>query len=153
MKHVNDAKARLGDASASVERIAEEANLAENLVASAMKASRMSHSLDVNADDDGDGGRLKDVLTTSPEQHDPYTVDLEDVSLEESLELALSRLSDRERLVIQRRFGIGQARAHTLAEVAKELGVSLERVRQIQVRAIHKLDNPELRKAVDPFLN
>ena len=43
-------------------------------------------------------------------------------------------------------------REHTLSEVAKELGVSLERVRQIQVRAIGKLKTPTLRKAIDPYL-
>jgi RNA polymerase primary sigma factor len=55
--------------------------------------------------------------------------------------------------VIEHRFGIGQEREHTLAEVAQALSVSLERVRQIQVRAIGKLRTPNLRRQVDPFLN
>ena len=55
--------------------------------------------------------------------------------------------------LVSLRFGIGNQREHTLAEVASELGVSLERVRQIQVRAITKLRSPALRKAIDPYLN
>jgi RNA polymerase primary sigma factor len=64
----------------------------------------------------------------------------------------MDRLSERERFVIEMRFGISREREHTLSEVAKELGVSLERVRQIQVRAINKMKTPGLRKAIDPFL-
>ena len=83
----------------------------------------------------------------------PYTTSLEDISLEEGLEEALSKLSERERFVVELRFGIGGEPEHTLAQVAKRLGVSLERVRQIQVRAISKMRTPRLRKVVAPFLN
>jgi RNA polymerase sigma factor (sigma-70 family) len=153
MKHVNDARTRLGDAKASIEEIAEEAELGAGLVASAIAAARSSRSLDVAFDENEEGGgRLKDILWGG-EQEDPYTTELEDVTLEGSLGEALDRLSERERFVVQQRFGIGITREHTLAEVAKQLGVSLERVRQIQVRALNKLRNPTLRRAVDPFLN
>ena len=152
MKHVNDARTRLGDSKASIEDIAEEAELGEGLVASAIAAARSSRSLDVAFDESEGGGRLKDILW-QVDQDDPYTTDLEDVTLKGSLGEALGRLSERERFVVQQRFGIGLQREHTLAEVARQLGVSLERVRQIQVRALNKLRNPTLRRAVDPFLN
>ena len=153
MKHVNDARTRLGDSKASVEAIAEEADLGAGLVASAIAAARSSRSLDVAFDESEEGGgRLKDILW-EVDQDDPYTTDLEDVTLKGSLDEALDRLSERERFVVQQRFGIGLQREHTLAEVARQLGVSLERVRQIQVRALNKLRNPTLRRAVDPFLN
>ena len=49
--------------------------------------------------------------------------------------------------------GCRQVGKTTLAlEIAGKLGVSLERVRQIQVRAITKMNTPTLRKAIDPFL-
>ncbi len=150
LKHVNDAKAKLGDANAAPEAIAEIANLSENLVESALQSVRSSRSLDAAFDDD-DGGRLKDLLRTVDEG--PYSTDLEDVKLDQSIRDALAQLSDRERFVIERRFGIRTGREQTLAEVAAELGVSLERVRQIQVRALGKLRTPGLRKAIDPFLN
>jgi RNA polymerase sigma factor (sigma-70 family) len=154
LKHVNDAKNRLGDAKASVERIAQEAQLGENLVAAAMSAARSSRSIDMSFDEDGgEGGRLKDLLEAQAGEDGPYSTALEDVSLEDSIGQALERLSDRERYVVSLRFGVGVEREHTLAEVAAKLGVSLERVRQIQVRAIGKLRNPQLRKVVDPYLN
>jgi RNA polymerase sigma factor (sigma-70 family) len=150
LKHINDAKARLGG-SASADEIAAETDLAINLVNSAMTADRAARSLDKTFDDEGDGGRLRDLL--QEDDGDPYSPELEDVSLQESLSSALDDLTDRERYVVQQRFGVGSEREHTLAEVADELGVSLERVRQIQVRALGKLRTPKLRRVVDPFLN
>jgi RNA polymerase sigma factor (sigma-70 family) len=152
LKHVNDAKQKLGNPKAEASEIAKVADLGENLVNAALTSVRSSRSLDVAFDDDESGGRLKDLLKLESDG-DPYTTALEDVSLEESIGHALERLSDRERFVIEHRFGIRLARAHTLAEVAEALHVSLERVRQIQVRAIGKLRTPNLRRQVDPFLN
>ena len=150
LKHINDARTRLGG-KASVAEIAKSADLAENLVSSAMSAARSSRSMDAGFEGEGEGGRLKDLL--EDEYDGPYSTDIEDVSLNESLTEALDALSDRERYVVQQRFGVGAERSHTLAEVARELGVSLERVRQIQVRALGKLRTPSLRRVVDPFLN
>ena len=153
LKHVNDAKNRLGDSKASVEKIAAEAQLGENLVAAAMASARSSRSIDMSFDEDGEGGRLKDLLAAQSSEDGPYSTALEDVSLEDSIGEALDRLSDRERYVVTLRFGVGVEREHTLAEVAAKLGVSLERVRQIQVRALGKLKSPQLRKVVDPYMN
>ncbi len=152
MKHIHDARNRLGDDKASAGEIAGEADLAEHLVAAAIAASRASQSMDTAFDDGDEGSRLRDVLE-SPGEDGSYRPEFEDVSLESSVEGALDRLSERERLVVRKRFGIGVPREHTLAEVARELGVSLERVRQIQVRALGKLNNPAFRRQIDPFLN
>ena len=151
MKHVHDAIERLGDPNASVEDIAAEADMGEKLVAAALKASRSTFSMDLALGDEGDGLNLRDTLGVESEDG-PYSTDLEDISLSEGLEEALERLNERERFVVSMRFGIGTDHEHTLAEVAAELGVSLERVRQIQVRALSKMDTPNLRKAIDPFL-
>jgi RNA polymerase sigma factor (sigma-70 family) len=151
LKHVNDAKQKLGDVNAAPEAIAAATNMSENLVDAAMHSVRSARSLDAGYDDE-EGGRLKDLLKAQDDEG-PYSTDLEDVKLDQSIHDALAQLSERERLVIERRFGIHSGREHTLAEVAAELGVSLERVRQIQVRALGKLRTPGLRKAVDPFLN
>lgn len=152
MKHVNQAIERLGDPKASAREIASEADLAENLVASALGASRSTHSLDTPLGVEDGGIGMLDMLRVDSEDG-PYSTDLEDISIEDGVELALDRLSGRERMVICKRFGIGQETENTLAEVAGELGVSLERVRQIQVRAISKMCSPTLRRAIDPFLN
>lgn len=152
MKHINAAIERLGDPSASAEQISKESGLGENLVSTALAAARSARSLDTPIGDDDDGSSLRDVVRLESDEG-PYSTELEDTSLEEGIAQALDRLSDRERYVVSLRFGIGQEREHTLAEVAQKLGVSLERVRQIQVRAISKMRTPTLRKTVDPFLN
>lgn len=151
MKHINQAIERLRDPKASAEAIAKESGLGVNLVETALAAARSTRSMDVSLNDENDGGSLRDVL--SSDDGDPYTPELEDSSLEDGIHDALDRLSERERFVVSMRFGIDDDREHTLAEVADKLGVSLERVRQIQVRAITKMRTPTLRKQADPFLN
>jgi len=152
MKHVKQAIERLGDANASAEQIAEEADLGVNLVESALAASRNTFSMDVPMQGADEGAGLADILGFEAPEGGVYSVDMEDISLQDGIQEAMDRLSDRERFVVEMRFGIGCDREHTLSEVASELGVSLERVRQIQVRAIKKMQTPGLRKAIDPFL-
>ena len=57
----------------------------------------------------------------------------------EELHRALSNLTSRERDVIRLRYGIGDGRSRTLLEVGKELGISRERVRQLEMVALAKL--------------
>lgn len=152
MKHVNQAIERLGDPNASVERIAEVSQLGENLVEMALSNVRSSRSLDAPIGGD-EGTTLRDLVGPRVGEEGPYSTALEDHTLEESLHEAMGRLSNRERMILNLRFGIDGGREHTLSEVAEQLGVSLERVRQIQVRALGKLRTPKLRKEVDPFLN
>jgi len=152
LKHIHQAADRLEDPKATPEQIASEGELNETLVAAALTASRGSLSIDADKGGNEDGSRLRDVLVDDDEA-DPYTPDIEDVTLGEGLDRALDELSDREEYVVRMRFGIGAPREHTLAEVAMELGVSVERVRQIQVRALGKMKTPALRKDLDPYLN
>ena len=153
MKQIHQAQIRLGDPNASAKQIAAQTDLTESLVSSALSAARSSYSLDADLGSDGDGNRLRDLLQEEVDEDGPYSPRLEDVSLKSGLSRALESLSDRERLVVTMRFGIGSHAEHTLAQVAKHLGVSVERVRQIQVRAISKLNTPGLRRELDPFLN
>jgi len=153
LKHINQATIRLGDPNATPREIAEHSDLNERLVTAAMTASRASYSLESTggAQDDG-GSRLRDILVDDPDQ-DPYSPRLEDISLEDGLRQALGSLRDREALVLRLRFGVDEKREHTLSEVAKRLGVSVERVRQIQVRALSKLNTPTLRRVLFPYVN
>lgn len=152
MKHVHSAVERLGNPKASVEQIAEEADLKTNIVESALGATRSTQSIDAALGGDGDGPSLQDLIPRDEEEGDPYDPTMEEFSVADGVEMALDRLSDRERLVVTKRFGLMGEKEHTLAEIAGELGVSLERIRQIQVRSMAKMATPKLRKAIDPFL-
>ena len=150
MKHVKQAIERLGDTNPTPDEIAKEADLGVNLVESALAATRSTLSMDSPLSDEDSSG-LADLIGEGTES--VYSNAMEDTSLEQGILDAMDRLSEREQYVVRMRFGIGTKREHTLSEVAAELGVSLERVRQIQVRAINKMRTPGLRKVVDPFLN
>lgn len=152
LKHINQAQVRLGDPDASVTEIAQKADLPENLVETALAAARGSYSLDAGVGDGDEATRMSDLLVFE-EEDGPYSTRLESITLSEGLRNALEELSERESLVVQMRFGIGYDREHTLAEVAEVLGVSVERVRQIQVRALSKLKTPGLRRELEPWLN
>jgi len=153
MRQVNRARYELGDMDADPMRIAEITELPEHIVEAAIAATRSNVSLDADLARDGDGNRLVDLLAGDEENADPYSVELEEVTLEGGLERALAELDPRESKIVRLRFGLGGKREHTLAEVAKQLGVSVERVRQIQVRALKKLDTPNLRRELAPYLN
>jgi RNA polymerase sigma factor (sigma-70 family) len=152
LKHIDQVTIRLGNPKATPEEIAASSDLNEGLIAAAQRAARGSYSIDVDHADEEGGSRLRDMLVDEQDA-DPYSTRLEEVSLQEGLERAIASLGERERLVIGMRFGIGHDRQYTLAEVAKRLGVSVERIRQIQVRALAKLNTPTLRRELDPFLN
>lgn len=64
----------------------------------------------------------------------------------ESVETALDRLPEKERKTMRLRFGIGGYGPHSLEETAQEFGVTRERVRQIEINAIRKLQKPPLSK-------
>lgn len=150
MKHVRTSQARLGpDASAA--EIAEDTGIAEHVVVGALGAAKSTLSIDAPFQAGDDSGGLASYLSQSDDSG-VYSTAMEDTSLEHGIHGAMDRLSERERFVVERRFGIGVDREYTLSEVAASLGVSLERVRQIQVRAIAKMRTPMLRKAIDPFL-
>lgn len=151
MKHVNDASSRLG--TDDPDKIARETGLGASLVSNAQSARRGVVSVDAGfAGSDGEG-KFADILSDDEDlgSSDLYRPDMEDVSLDEGLRMALNRLEERERHVIEKRFGLFGEREHTLSELSTSLRVSLERVRQIQIRALQKMNAPSVKRAVDPF--
>jgi RNA polymerase primary sigma factor len=76
-----------------------------------------------------------------------------DAMLKDHVEDALQELSPRERQVLRLRFGLEDGRDRTLGEIGEELGVSRERVRQIESEALSKLRKPKLRHRLREYLD
>ncbi len=82
----------------------------------------------------------KTLLDTIPDEHsvDP-TESLQEDEIHHNIEECLTQLSDKQREVVERRFGLHGYSVSTLEEVGREIGVTRERVRQIQMDALKKL--------------
>jgi RNA polymerase primary sigma factor len=72
--------------------------------------------------------------------------------LRDQVEQVLNQLTERERRVLQLRFGLEDGHSRTLEEVGKEFGVTRERIRQIEVKALRKLRHPRLGKKLRDYL-
>ncbi len=73
--------------------------------------------------------------------------------LKEHLESVLGTLSDREREVLEMRFGLDDGRARTLEEVGRRFGVTRERIRQIEAKALRKMRHPSRAKKLRDYLD
>ncbi len=72
-------------------------------------------------------------------------------ALEEKVRKSLACLAPREEKVIRMRFGIGERSDHTLEEVGQQFGVTRERIRQIEAKALRKLRHAQRAKVLKPF--
>jgi RNA polymerase primary sigma factor len=72
--------------------------------------------------------------------------------LREQVRNVLGFLSDRERQVLEMRFGLKDGKDHTLEEVGREFGVTRERIRQIEAKALRKLRHPSRSKILRDYL-
>jgi len=118
------------------EQIAEACNMELNEVVDLLGIIEQPVSLDAPVDDEARYS-LADTLEDSAAPAPAETASQH--LLGEELHRALALLTPRERSVITLRYGIGDGRSRTLLEVGKELGISRERVRQLEVVALMKL--------------
>ncbi|HAO34452.1 MAG TPA: RNA polymerase sigma factor RpoS [Candidatus Competibacter sp.] len=82
----------------------------------------------------------RSLLDAIPDDNNPDPSQLlQDVDLNEKLDLWLEQLNDKQRIVVKRRFGLGGQEKATLEQVGNEIGVTRERVRQIQIDALRRL--------------
>jgi RNA polymerase primary sigma factor len=114
-----------------------------------MRISQEPMSLDMPVGTE-DSGELGDFIEdeTIPGPVDAASTQL----LKEQLHDILNSLSERERAVLEMRFGLKDGEAHTLEEVGKAFGVTRERVRQIESKALRKLRHPGHRRKLRDFL-
>jgi RNA polymerase primary sigma factor len=115
------------------EQIAEACSMEVSEVIDLLNIIEQPVSLDVSADDDSYYSAA-DILEDTASQ-----VPHETASQYEDVNLALTMLTPRERAVIMLRYGIEDGQSRTLLEVGKELGISRERVRQLEVVALRKI--------------
>lgn len=88
---------------------------------------------------------------------DPHALDADDAAasgmLRDQIASALDQLTERERKVLELRYGLSDGQPRTLEEVGRAFGVTRERVRQIEVKALRKLRHPRLGKLLKDYLD
>lgn len=133
----------------SYEEIAQEMNIETEKVRSIMKMAQEPVSLDTPVGEENDS-RLSDFI----EDHEMMTpVDSAAYELlKEQLSHVLDSLTEREEGVLRLRFGIDDGRTRTLEEVGQVFGVTRERIRQIEAKALRKLRHPSRSRQLKDFL-
>ena len=133
----------------SPEEIGEEMDLTAEKVREILKIAQEPVSLETPIGEEDDshlGDFIEDSEAQSPSDHAAYEL------LKEQLEDVLDTLTDREENVLRLRFGLDDGRTRTLEEVGKVFGVTRERIRQIEAKALRKLRHPSRSKRLKDFL-
>ncbi|MEC9488416.1 MAG: RNA polymerase sigma factor RpoD [Halanaerobium sp.] len=131
------------------EEIADEMDLTPEKVREIMKVAQEPVSLETPIGEEEDshlGDFIEDEDAPAPAAAASYLM------LKEQLGDVLDTLTDREKRVLELRFGIEDGRPRTLEEVGKEFGVTRERIRQIEAKALRKLRHPRRSKKLKDYL-
>ncbi len=132
----------------TVEEIAAELNLPVEKIIEANRTAADTLSLDTPVGDEEDtsiGSFVEDERTPGPADATSNAM------LAEALKEILNTLTEREADVLRMRFGMYDGRTHTLEEVGQIFGVTRERIRQIENKAIRKLRHPSRSKKIKDF--
>ena len=132
------------------EEIAEEMGMPVEKVRDILKIAQEPVSLETPIGEEEDshlGDFIPDEDASEPSEAASFTL------LKEQLTSVLSTLTPREEKVLRLRFGIEDGRTRTLEEVGSEFGVTRERIRQIEAKAIRKLKHPSRSKKLKDFLD
>lgn len=131
------------------EEIAEKMDLTPEKVREIMKIAQEPVSLETPIGEEDDshlGDFIEDQDALAPSDAAAYEL------LKEQLEDVLDTLTEREENVLRLRFGLDDGRTRTLEEVGKVFGVTRERIRQIEAKALRKLRHPSRSKRLKDFL-
>ena len=132
----------------SESELAEAMDMPIDRVREILKISADPISLDTPIGEEDDshlGDFIKDEMTRGPEEETAYRL------LKEQIASLLDTLTEREKRVIELRFGLIDGKTHTLEEVGKEFEVTRERIRQIEAKAIRKLKHPSRAKLLKDY--
>jgi RNA polymerase primary sigma factor len=130
------------------EEIAEKIGLSVSKVREILKISQDTTSLETPVGDDDDSILGDFIADSAPSPYDTASRQL----LKDNIEEVLTTLSEREANVLRFRFGLGGERPMTLEEVGQKFGVTRERIRQIEAKALRKLKHPSRRKKLQDYL-
>ncbi len=132
----------------NLDEISLKAGLPLEKVRKIMKVSNEPISIETPIGDDE--SKLGDFIA-DPKSPSPFN-ELVSISLKEEIDKVLSTLTPREEKVIRMRLGIGEKTDYTLEEVGEVFGLTRERIRQIEAKALRKLKHPSRRKRLESFL-
>lgn len=134
----------------TAEEIAEEMHYPVDRVRAVLKMAQQPISLQSPVNDDEDDANIGDFIEDKNSEN-PF--DLTSYALlKDKLAAVLSGLNERERKVLELRFGIGDGCARTLEEVGKHFCVTRERIRQIEAKALRKMRHPTRIRQLQGFL-
>ena len=132
------------------EEIAEQMEISADKVREIIKVSQEPVSLETPIGEEDDshlGDFIEDHTALAPADAASHQL------LKEQVEDVLESLTDRERKVLQLRFGLDDGRSRTLEEVGKEFHVTRERIRQIEAKALRKLRHPSRSRKLKDYLD
>src|SRR6266705_126783 len=132
------------------EEIAEQMEISAEKVREIIKVSQEPVSLETPIGEEDDshlGDFIEDHTALAPADAASHQL------LKEQVEDVLESLTDRERKVLQLRFGLDDGRSRTLEEVGKEFHVTRERIRQIEAKALRKLRHPSRSRKLKDYLD
>ncbi len=133
----------------TVEELAVSLDVPPKKVENMIQVARRPLSLETPTDDEEDsvlGDFIEDEEALPPDESATYNL------LREHLEEVLNGLPPREVRILQLRYGLLDGQAYTLEEVGRKMGVTRERVRQIEAQALSRLRHPTIRRKLRDYL-
>ncbi len=132
------------------DELAEALNVTPDDVQDMMKHARRPLSLEMPTGKEDDaqlGDFIADTDVTPPDE------EATGILLREHLQEALAELPPRETKILEMRYGLVDGRTLTLNEVGKRMGVTRERIRQIEAQALRRLRNPRIQEKLQAYLD